>query len=660
MIGSNARDRLIVADFVVLGDIGVPGAGAVIADGLSPAFATRYEVVDRGQIAKLVEDLKISPEALLVDPLARRKLGLAAKAQYIVVGSINPVDGLTAQAAIDRCRDRIDRADRASCRRSSRTAHRESAAIGGRLADERRAKTNGRGGTSERRGCHQGGRAERRPEVGPVARAAGRPPATGDPRASPGAAGRIRSGTARSICSDACEWHYSTAGDFRRATEFFVAALFTPQSNWATTCSVADCTAPRCYALNLRTACFPKFRTFASALRCRPLAPPEANRRPGLAILDFRIVGQSKVAPTYLSWWIPANLAPYLTRDYREIDRAELLWWMGRLGVTPADLVRDHAARIYLARAVDARYFLFGSAVEVDDLRLTDYLVEAATGFLVSGARIQVRDAGDLRNQLGELAWLTTLTPDERRRVDEQSAAVVAVAATTSGKLADSKRGEPNASSCARWRCGCARQCRGSRYSAGNQSGANAVGNQHQCRPGLGMDAKPDAREGRANGLGTHRGAGPAGSGGIRHAAGGCRTRAIRLATNRRAAIACRGDRTHPRGRYDAAIASSRRPPRCSRIRTRSFVSWPLRPPNGKKRKKQTKQRPAPRNKRLLAAGASRKFPGSRRICNANRNRGMTPIARPARSATSRTSANITDCTRWRTSGSPTNSTTRR
>src|SRR5262249_22711029 len=155
--------------------------------------------------------------------------------------------------------------------------------------------------------------------------------------------------------------------------------------------------------------------------------PAPAVVRPRVAVLDFLVVGSSM--PQYLAGWTPENLAPYLLPEFAIADRAEVDWWMGRLGLTVRDLVYDPAARIYLGRALGVRYFLFGSVVQTASFNVTTYLVEADYGFLASSARIHVRSITDLKLRLAELklrlaelGWLTKLGPEERRRIESDNA----------------------------------------------------------------------------------------------------------------------------------------------------------------------------------------------------------------------------------------------
>ena len=74
----NRRDRLGVADFEVRGDVGMAEAGRTLADELLPAFKTRYDLVERGQLNQVVGELKLEAQDLN-DGRNRAELGRLAK-----------------------------------------------------------------------------------------------------------------------------------------------------------------------------------------------------------------------------------------------------------------------------------------------------------------------------------------------------------------------------------------------------------------------------------------------------------------------------------------------------------------------------------------------------------------------------------------------------
>ena len=83
-----ARDRLGVADFEVRGDVGLADAGRTLADELLPAFKSRYDLVERGQINQVVGELKLEARDL-DDGQNRAEVGRLAKLRYLVVGSVS-------------------------------------------------------------------------------------------------------------------------------------------------------------------------------------------------------------------------------------------------------------------------------------------------------------------------------------------------------------------------------------------------------------------------------------------------------------------------------------------------------------------------------------------------------------------------------------------
>src|SRR5262249_58502046 len=94
------RDTLSVADFEVRGDIGLPAAGKTIAEELLPAFKSRFDLVERGQLGKVVEELKLEQTELSANENGRREVGRLAKVRYLVVGSITPLNGILVQARL--------------------------------------------------------------------------------------------------------------------------------------------------------------------------------------------------------------------------------------------------------------------------------------------------------------------------------------------------------------------------------------------------------------------------------------------------------------------------------------------------------------------------------------------------------------------------------
>ena len=48
-----------MADFEIRGDVGIRDAGRSIADELLPAFRARYDLVERSQVGKVINELRL-------------------------------------------------------------------------------------------------------------------------------------------------------------------------------------------------------------------------------------------------------------------------------------------------------------------------------------------------------------------------------------------------------------------------------------------------------------------------------------------------------------------------------------------------------------------------------------------------------------------------
>src|SRR5262249_23152152 len=68
------RDGISVADFDVRGEVGVGLIGRTIAEELLPAFKARFDVVEREQLAKLTDELKLEANDLAANDDGRREL----------------------------------------------------------------------------------------------------------------------------------------------------------------------------------------------------------------------------------------------------------------------------------------------------------------------------------------------------------------------------------------------------------------------------------------------------------------------------------------------------------------------------------------------------------------------------------------------------------
>src|SRR5262249_59204974 len=137
-----------------------------------------------------------------------------------------------------------------------------------------------------------------------------------------------------------------------------------------------------------------------------PAPPPVVVvTRPRVAVLDFVTLGDPALVPPGLGAWAAEQFAPYLCPPYDGTDRGELYWYMGRLGLTLRDAVIDPLARLYLGRALNARFVVLGTLRATPaGLEVTTHLLDTETGARLSTVGALVRDQYELKCRLGEMA----------------------------------------------------------------------------------------------------------------------------------------------------------------------------------------------------------------------------------------------------------------
>jgi tetratricopeptide (TPR) repeat protein len=414
------RDRIAVADFEVRGDVGLADAGRTLAEELLPAFKVRYDLVEREQVAKVVEELKLEAGDLGGDARGRAEVGRLAKVRYLVVGSVSRMGGVTVNARLVDVQSGL----------VVQTA-RVTAATADDLVPLLPQLATVLMMTDEQRMAYEEELARQAATVAKVTDAPPPPPpeAGGPPppplvtttpgplplgKVDPDNFDKLPPPPPVETGDDPVKLRLRQVlvevGDnlFRRGLYAQAEAQYEAALGLGGDPTEVQTRIDRCQAL---LAPPPPVVVFV------PPPPP----RPRIAVLDFVVVGDPRVVPPVLGPWTADALAPYFSPPYEVVDRDEVCWYMNRMGLTLGDVLNDPGARRWLARALHVRYFVFGVIRQTHSFTVTTHLVDAEFGFEVGTGRVHVHNPFELKCRLGELARQTLLDPAERRRRQKEA-----------------------------------------------------------------------------------------------------------------------------------------------------------------------------------------------------------------------------------------------
>ena len=413
------REAVSVANFELRNDVGMPDAGAALADELLPRLKAKFDLIERDQLNRVIDELKLE-KSFSDDPAQQQQLGKLAKVRYLVIGNVSRRVGVTVRARLVDVRTGLVVQTAKVVAPTIEEAINQVPDLAKQLmmSDESKMQFDA-----------QQQEAKAAPVVPDNAEvpAAPLPPDRDDPApvapnvevAPPGFADmkrdafKVLAPPPANFVAPAPEplvpqrrnrllFASVEMGDF-----LFRAGRFGEAQRQF---EFALVLAPDNIDLQLRVD------------RVRPFAPPVVViaqqpvffARPRIAVLPFMTEGNPFVVPPSLSYWTPSNLAPYFSQRYEVVDPTEIYWYMGRMGLTMQDLMVDANARRWLGRAVGVRYFVLGSLVETTSFNANTYLLDAELGYLQGSATINVRDPYELKLRLAELAQLTMMTPAER------------------------------------------------------------------------------------------------------------------------------------------------------------------------------------------------------------------------------------------------------
>jgi tetratricopeptide (TPR) repeat protein len=428
------RDRLSVADFETRGDVGIPGAGRTVAEGLLPHFKPRFDLVEREQVGKIIDELKLEATTLAANDSGCRQIGQLAKARFLVVGSVTRLSGITVQARMVDVRTGL----------VVQTAQ-VVAATPDDLLPLLPRLANLLMMTDEQKMAYEQQLAQQA-AVQPVVIAPLPPPpeVTVGPPPPPLIVCTPRPPDFGGFCPD----------DLNRVSAAVVVEREEPVKRriLQVALEIGD---------NLfRRGRYREAQThFALALsllpghaeislridRCRPYLPPPPPPqvvvapppvvadpaplvvvavpppRPRIAILNFLVDADPALAPPGLGDWAAQQLACYFSPTYEIADRGELFWWMGRMGMTVRDVLTDASARRWLGRALNVRFFVFGVVQQTHSFDVSTHLIDVETGSKQGVGSIHVQDHTELKLRMHELARQALSNPVESERLQREA-----------------------------------------------------------------------------------------------------------------------------------------------------------------------------------------------------------------------------------------------
>ncbi|MCI0431233.1 MAG: hypothetical protein L0210_11935, partial [Rhodospirillales bacterium] len=423
------RDRISVADFEVRGDIGIPFAGRALADDLLPAFKSRFDLVERGQLGKVLDELRLEAGALADNEHARQEVGRLARIRYLVVGSVTPLNGITAHARLIEVRTGLIVQTAKLVVPTSGELQKRLPQLAALLlmTDEQKLEFEHR--------LAQQAAAEVRPIAPPamlppapvvvavadpvpppIITYTPRPPAFGnlvieDFRRPPPAV-TVESGIVRSnpIRQRQLHLHIELGDNLFRRRRYHEAQ--------------------RHFELALALAS-DRQEVLLRIERCKPFLPPPPPppvvvvvapqppvvvvARPRIAVFNFLVNCRPGLVPPAFGDWATDYLASYYAPRYEVIERGEVCWYMGRLGITMREVLHDPHARRALAQALGARFFVFGVIQETASFNVETHFMDAESGQNQATGKIHVQDQNELKLRMQELVKQTSSPADQPR-----------------------------------------------------------------------------------------------------------------------------------------------------------------------------------------------------------------------------------------------------
>jgi tetratricopeptide (TPR) repeat protein len=422
------RDRLAVADFEVRGDVGIPGAGRTIAEELLPAFKGRFNLVERSQLGKVLDELRLGAAEVADNDVRRCEVGRLAGVRYLVVGSVTPMSGALVNARLVDVRTGL-------VVQTARIVAASPEDLLRRLPELAHLLLM----TDEQKFAYEQDQARQAAvEVAPVQIAV--LPAPPEPPADrqalpppvvvfttrPPEIGRIRPEDFNCLLppDQPAPRPVIVVEQETRVKNRLLQVLLQLGDNLFRRGRYREAHTHFEFALKLSPE---RKEIGVRVARCQRLAPPPPPvvivpvAKPRIAVLSFVVNAPASMAPPGMGEWAADQVTCQFRPAYEVVERGELFWYMGRLGLTVRDVLTDSAARRWLARALNVRFFVFGVVQQTASFDVSTHLVEAETGVRQGAGRIHVQDHQELKLRIGELAGQTVQKPSEQARLQREA-----------------------------------------------------------------------------------------------------------------------------------------------------------------------------------------------------------------------------------------------
>ena len=405
---------MAVADFEVIGDVGIPLAGRTIAEEILPHFKSKYDLVEHSQVNLILEELKVDPAELHTNEKGRSELCRLAKARYLVVGSVSRLGGISVNG-------RLVDVESGLIVQTAKIVVATPEELAAKLPELARILLM----TDEQKMAHEkelvqtAAVAVAEPPAAlpaaPPAQVADAPAAapivTNTPK--PPEIGQVAAADFTSIPTAPPQTQPPQAvviveGSPWRDRAFFVAIEVGDNLyRWG---RFREAMRHYEYALSLQPG---RPEVMERINNCVPYLPQIVAlqpARPRMAVLPFVEMG----VPYGMGSWTADNIAPYFYPSYDLVDTGTAYWWMARLGLTYRDVLVDPSARLLLARALGVRYLLFGNLLDNMGIDASTQIVDAEFNCLAASAQIKAGNPFELKMRLSELAQLTLMPPEQR------------------------------------------------------------------------------------------------------------------------------------------------------------------------------------------------------------------------------------------------------